>query len=438
MFRAYVLSLTAGLLAAVTASGPEAAEACTGDKFEARPAASAEGQEVRNARELRAALDNARGGEIFLLAPGGYGALAVKRAYESPVTLRSAVAAAPACFTELRLNQAGNIVLDGLIFDYRYAPGDKDFANRFSIEQSRNITVSGSVFDGGDNGGVGHGRGLRIRNSSDIRITDSVFRKWWKALSGGSSRNLILRGNEFYNIRSDGIALGAIDGLVVEANRLHNFRGIPGRDHRDMLQIMRSSNRRSTNIVIRDNVFDMGAGDYAQTIWMGGDGKNLGDPGLRHQNVVIENNLIYNAHTNGISVYGADNLSIRRNTVIRVRREKGGKITIPRINVSSGSTRVVIEQNAVAGITGYRQQTDWAVLNNAIIQDERALRPGYYPREFVVYATGASCGYHEYGVRPGGEVDRLNAGSTLAENYPSHRGDAPPAAAPGGARTGCE
>ena len=188
-----------------------------------------------------------------------------------------------------------------------------------------------------------------------------------------------------------------------------------------MVQIMRASNERSTNIVIRDNIFDIGAGDYAQTIWMGGDGKNLGDPMLRHQNVLIENNIIYNAHAHGISVQGIDNLSIRKNSVIRVRRAKSGRVTIPQIKVSPDSTYVVIEQNAVGKIAGYKNQRDWAILNNAIIQDTSPSSPGFYDREFTYYASGRTNGYNEYGVRPGSTIDRLNAGSTLAKKYPTDR-----------------
>ena len=80
---------------------------------------------------------------------------------------------------------------------------------------------------------------------------------------------------------------------------------------------------------------------------------------------------------------------------------------------------MVIEQNAVAGIRGYKNQADWVVLNNAIIQDKSPGQPGYYDREFIYYATGPANGYNEYGVRPGSSIDQLGAGSTLVRNYPT-------------------
>ncbi|WP_377194761.1 right-handed parallel beta-helix repeat-containing protein [Ruegeria meonggei] len=396
------------LLAAPACSGANTASETLNDQI------------IQNAKNLSEALRTAGGGEIIVLAGGNYGALNIKAAFKTPVSIRSADPSSPACFTELRLNGAGNLTLDGLMFDYSYKPGDKNRVNHFSIRNSHKITISNSVFDGDYKAGIGHGRGLLIRDSSKVTISNSVFRKWWKALTGVHSTYLTIRRNQFYDIRADGMIFSGMDDLVIELNRMHNFRASTSRDHRDMIQLIRSTNRGSSNIVIRDNIFDIGAGDYTQTIFMGKSGKNTNDPLLRHKNVLIENNVIYNAHLHGISIHAADNLSIRKNSIIRVRQANDGKVTIPRINVSA-STYVVIEQNVVGAINGYQNQKDWAVLNNAIVQDQSPSKPGYYDREFIYYATGAANGFHEYGVRPGSEIDRLNAGSTLVKNYPTRR-----------------
>ena len=397
-----------------------AAAACTGPKITTKVANTNDGQSIRSPSELSAAIKKAKGGETFVLEGGNYGSLKIKKSFRKPVTIRSATSGSPACFTELRLDRAGNVTLDGLVFDYAYSPGDKDSVNPFSITDSHRITIANSVFDGDHNSGVGHGRGLRFKGSSSVSILNNTFRKWWKAVTGGHGTDIVLKGNEIYDIRSDGMGFGGIEGLLVEGNRLHNFRGVPNRDHRDMIQIMRGSGLRSSDIVIRDNVFDIGRGDYTQTIFIGSSGKNMNDPQLRHQNVLIENNVIYNAHVHGISVDGIDNLSIRKNSIIRVRRAKDGGITIPRINIAS-SRHVVIEQNVVSGIKGFENQRDWVVLNNAIVQDQSPSAQGYYDREFIYYATGAENGFHEYGVRPGSQTERLNAGSSLVKSYPTRR-----------------
>lgn len=408
------------LLLMAPATPARAAPACAGMKAASGGSDAQSGQIIRNAQGLSEALSTASGGETLVLAGGNYGALNIKKAFKSPVSIRSADPGSPACFTGMRLNGAGNLGLDGLVFDYSYKPGDKNRTNAFSIGNGHNITITNSVFEGDYNAGIGHGLGLLITGSSKVTISNSTFRKWWKALTGFNTTYLTLRRNQFYDIRADGMALSGIDDLTIEFNRFHTFRGGNSRDHRDMIQLMRTTNRGSSNIVIRDNIFDIGAGDYTQTIFMGKSGKDTNDPLLRHKNVLIENNVIYNAHLHGISIHAADNLSIRKNSIIRVRQANDGKVTIPRINVSF-STYVVIEQNVVGEINGYQNQRDWAVLNNAIVQDQSPARPGYYDREFIYYATGAANGFHEYGVRPGSEVDRLNAGSTLVKNYPTRR-----------------
>jgi len=403
-------------------AGPlTAAPACSGVKITTRASNTAKGQPIRNAAELSAALKNAQGGDVFTLASGNYGALTIATAFRKPVTLRSADPKTPACFTGLQLKGAENITFDGVVFDYAYSQGDRNFIIRFNIRRSSNIVISNSVFDGDYKAGVGHGRGLFIKNSSSVKLSNNVFRKWWKGVVGADSTGLSFQGNMIYDIRSDGMGFSGIDVLNVENNHFHNFRGIPNRDHRDMLQIMRVTNRRSTNVTIRSNIFDMGAGDYTQTIFMGTSGKNMGDPMLRHQNILIENNIIYNAQAHGISVIGADNLTIRKNSILRIRRGESGEVSIPRIRISPGSTYVVIEQNAVDRIVGYKNQKSWVVLNNAPIQDISPGAPGYYDREFIYYTTGASHGHHEYGVRPGSMVDRLKAGSTLVQKYPTRK-----------------
>ncbi len=400
-----------------------AASACFGAKVPATTPDAQKGQTIRNKAELSAALKSARGGETFTLSSGNYGVLSIGKAFNSPVTIRSDTPQAPACFTGMRLKGANNITLDSLYLDYVFEKGDPHFTFPFSIIESGNIKITNSVFDGdvarGTNSvadGRGYGIGLRIKQSNEVLLSGSEFRIWWSAALVLKSSRITFEGNDIHTIRSDGIDTDAITGLVIKENYFHDFISAPGsKDHRDMIQIMRVTPRGSTDIVIRDNVFDMGSGDYTQTIWAGGDGKNLGNPTMRHRNILVENNIIYNGHIHGISIHGTDNISIRKNTLIEV---PGGHST-PAINISSDSTFVVIEQNAVSKIIGYKNQRNWVVLNNAMIQNKSPSQNGHYDRQFIYYAYGGKNGYNEFGVRPGSIIDRLNAGSTLVENYPS-------------------
>ena len=176
-------------------AGPlTAAPACSGAKIPAKAADTQERQSIQSQAELSTALQNARGGETFVLGPGHYGKLTLRSNYKSPVTIRSANPEKPACFTGLSLKGVNNVVLDRLYFDYIYKNGDQHFIYPFSISESRNIQIANSVFDGdiarGTNSeadGYSFGIGLRIGRSSDIRIAGSEFRKWWTAIISSQS-----------------------------------------------------------------------------------------------------------------------------------------------------------------------------------------------------------------------------------------------------------
>ncbi len=396
---------------------------CERQDFKPRLSSQAEGQAISDAGALATALQNARGGETYLLSPGNYGTLKLGRTFQSPVVIRSADPTNLACFTVAIFDGAENIHLDGIRFDYVFKRGDPHHLANFVVRNSRKIKFSNSVFSGDvasgtgtPEDGAGFGTGLLVFNADNVDITNSEFLTWWKAVIVINTDGINITDSDVHSIRSDGLVFDNVDNILVKDNHLHDFGGADGvGDHRDMIQIQRANNSGSANITIRDNVFDVGGGDFTQTIWAGGDGKNIGDRQVRHQNVLIENNMIYNGHVHGISIYGSDNISVRKNSLINV---PGGH-SVPAINISADSSSVVIEQNAVANILGYENQRDWVVLNNAMIQDQTPSQGGYYDSQFIYYARGAKNGYNEYGVRPGSLIDRLNAGSTLAKKYPT-------------------
>ncbi|NOE20727.1 hypothetical protein GS634_21565 [Ruegeria atlantica] len=422
MSRSRILAL-AGTILLFFSPALHAKTPCDRQQFKPRFTAQTQGQAISDAATLASALQNARGGEVYLLAPGNYGTLKLGKAYPSPVVIRSADPASLACFSVAVLDGAENVHLDGIRFDYTFKNADPYHLANFVVRNSRNITISNSVFSGDvargtgtPEDGAGFGTGLLVFHAANVDISNSEFLTWWKAIIAINTDGIKITDSDVHSIRSDGLVFDNVDDILVQNNYIHNFGGADGvGDHRDMIQIQRANNSGSANITIRDNIFDVGAGDFAQTIWAGGDGKNIGDPEVRHRNVLIENNMIYNGHVHGISIYGSDNISVRKNSLINV---PGGH-SVPVINISPDSTSVVIEQNAAANIMGYENQRDWVLLNNAMIQDQNPSQEGYYDQQFIYHALGRERGYNEFGVRPGSLMDRLNAGSTLAKNYPT-------------------
>ena len=91
-----------------------------------------------------------------------------------------------------------------------------------------------------------------------------------------------------------------IDGVLIENNYIHDFRGSPGSgDHCDMIQFWTAGTTSpSTNITIRANVLDIGNGTATQSIFMRNEMVDTGQAGteMYYKNVVIEDNTITNAH----------------------------------------------------------------------------------------------------------------------------------------------
>ncbi|MGR3762374.1 right-handed parallel beta-helix repeat-containing protein (plasmid) [Roseobacteraceae bacterium NS-SX3] len=381
---------------------------------------------VSSAAELDQALASATGGETILLAAGNYGGLTLRKQFSSEVTIKAADPAAMATLSSLNLNGASNVTFDGIKFDYVYQNGDYHHTRPFQVLNSSDIAIKNALFDGDlDPNGVGFGLGLNVNGSQNVTIADTEFTKWWKGAFLMNSDGVALTGNEVHTIRADGLVFDNTDNVLVEGNYMHDFGALAGaNDHRDMIQFQRATGSGSSNIVVRDNVFDMGAGDYTQTIFMGTSGKNASDPNVRNYNVTIENNLIYNGHYHGITLNGLDGVTIRNNSVLHVDdKNLTGGVEVPHINIDGSAKNVTIEQNVVAGINGYSGQSDWSVQDNAIVQATKPGAANHYDNVFTYHATAAADGYNQFGVKTGSIVDTLNAGSSLTANYPAPYSD---------------
>ncbi|WP_170578509.1 right-handed parallel beta-helix repeat-containing protein, partial [Ruegeria arenilitoris] len=379
---------------------------------------------VTSAAELNQALSQATGGETILLAAGDYGTLNTGASYASTVTIKSADANAPATISAMKLSGASNIAFEEINFDYTFGGEPKSY-KPFQIQNSSNITIDNSTFSGDWASGVsptddgyGWGMGLHVRGSSDITISNNEFSDWLKGMNIGTSSNVTISGNDMHSIRSDGMYLDGNQGVLIEGNYIHDFeRSLNSGDHGDFIQFSKLLGP-SSDIIIRNNVIDMGSGDYAQAIFMGSGKADPHDPSMFYTNVLIEDNMIYNGHTHGITVSGAKDLTVSNNTVVAVPGLLTGGVSVPKINVTTTSQNVTIEQNVVSAVTGYSGQSDWNVTSNVFIQNTDPNAPGYYDDVFTYHATGAKDGYNQFGVKPGGAIDTMNAGSDLALQFP--------------------
>ena len=105
-----------------------------------------------------------------------------------------------------------------------------------------------------------------------------------------------------------------------------------------------------------------------------------------YRNVNIEENVIINAHLHGITLGETEGVRIQNNTLVQnplaTRGDPTRHVTIPRINVSPAARDVVIRNNIVARIAGHKDQPDWQVSDNLLIQNTSLAAANHYTRVF--------------------------------------------------------
>lgn len=391
---------------------------------------------VSNAEELTSALSSAQGGDTIELAGGDYGQLdlitfktfGVKAIYDSPVTIASVDPNNPASFSGMDLREVQNLTFDSVVFDSNYTGGEVWHAP-FRISNSEGITIRNSLFQGDLASGTGDptadgfatGKGLTVGGSVGVVIENNEFTTWHRALTVGTSQDVTVSGNNVHSIRSDGMNFAHVQNVVIENNDLHDFvRSTVSADHSDMIQFWTNGGTvPSTDIIIRANTLDVGEGDGTQSIFMRNDMVDRGLAGeeMFYRNILIEENVILNNSSHGITIGETDGLIIRNNSVLDADATNSSSVATPKINVKPQSTNVLIEQNATAAITGYIDQPDWAVSNNALVQNTDVNAEGFYGGEFIESSmSGQAIGYIN---DQNGTIAQLNAGASRLHLDPS-------------------
>ena len=385
---------------------------------------------VSSSSELYTALAHAQGGDTILLEPGDYGKLVLNGksgfdiTFSGNVTLTSADPENAAALSGLTVDGVANLTFDGLIFDYTFSEGHPTWAKPFTIANSENVTIRNSVFDGDiveggseEDNGYATAYGLYVGGSTGTRIENNEFFEFNRAIVMGGNTDTVVSSNEIHSIRSDGMDFVAMTGIVIENNYIHDFnRSLTSGDHADMIQFWTNGSKTpSTNIVIRGNLLDIGEGDATQSIFMRNDivDRGFADEEMFYRNVLIENNTIYNAHSNGIVLGEAIGVVIRNNSVLH---DDGGhpdgadsSVEIPRISVAGRSTSVDVSHNVTSSISAAMNHSDWFVGSNILVQDQNENADGYYESVFLF----SSLGTNEITSLKGGVIDSLNAGSDL-------------------------
>jgi hypothetical protein len=380
---------------------------------------------VSNAAELLAAIDAAPDGATIRLLSGHYGSLELSN-FTRDITLL-ADRDAPAVLDGMRLANVTGMTFDGIVFDYAPDPNPVLSHSPFRITGAQDITIRNALFDGADatgtgtaGDGYGTGTGLQITQSSGIVVEGSEITGFMKGLKLNRSEDVVLRNNDFNDMRSDALSMGNVTNVLIENNHFHDMRAAEGvGDHNDTIQLMsHGADAPTTGLTVRGNIFDIGHGTAAQALFLNNRAViRDGDEAMFYRDFVIEDNLIINAYKNGLYVGQVDGLVLRNNTVLHAESltQTAGSdaSTSPVISVHSESRNVVIENNVAHSVNGYGDQPDWTVSGNIIVQNSSVAQDNHYSVHFVNPTGHIGGDLGKLLVRPDSIIAETGAGASI-------------------------
>ncbi|WP_374579282.1 right-handed parallel beta-helix repeat-containing protein [Phenylobacterium sp.] len=260
--------------------------------------------DAASAAELLAALKAARGGEALRLAPGTYSAVLIKGLrFSGPVRIEGE----RAILTGLDVRDSEGLAFTGLTF----AASAGGLPNPFIVMRSKGVRFSQIDVKGPDDAaplsGVG---GLTLRESAEVSVSGSVFHGLQHGLSILDCTGVLVAGNRFHHLQTDGVRGGGVSGLAVTANRFSDFFPAQG-DHPDAVQLWTTNTMASAQgIIIADNVIVRGEGAAVQGVFLRDQVKTL-----PYRDVSIARNLILGGLYNGLMIEGGDGVVIEGNVV---------------------------------------------------------------------------------------------------------------------------
>lgn len=372
--------------------------------------------------DFAAALASVPDGGVMSLPGGDWGTLTLRES--GPSVIRSTDPSNPAVFSRIFIKGVEGLRLENLSMKYDWNPEDPIRVRSFEIIESRDITLSGLHIAGdvaragpATDRGFPWGIGLSIQYSQDVTLENSEITTFHRGLAvRGSDRVAILK-NDIHGLRMDGMNFAAVKDVRIVGNHIHDFaRSMDSKDHSDMIQFWTNkTDRPNTGIVIRDNVLNSGQGGFTQSIFMRNEEVDRGraGPEMFYRNVLIEGNVIVNAHRHGITLGESSDVTIRGNTLVHNTQSAGDDsirdLWLPRISVADSSQDVVIEGNIAAYIPDSR--SGWRVTNNLEVQPYARMQSGFYDQVFMGAPQDDPADLASYTPRPGGPADRPGLGA---------------------------
>ena len=301
----------------------------------ARPQASDYADDVRvvyDDQELSDALRDltAGSGGIIELSSDHVFSLSAKdyqnQFIDAPVLIRSADPDNPATISAISLTDRENISIQDVEF-YGTRESLGEHTKLINVERSENIAFYDSTIHSDATGAAGLSEvegadmtvgsdAVLIRESDGIIFAGNMIFDANQGLAFSNTSNVTVVGNDITAIQGDGIRIGGVQDMLVQANWIHDMYGsTQSFNHSDMIQFWGTGIQMNTErVTIADNVLDVGNGPSYQMIF--GHNEEYETNGWLFDEIVVENNVIVGGTYHQISINDTQNSTVQYNTVI--------------------------------------------------------------------------------------------------------------------------
>ncbi|CUH49079.1 right-handed parallel beta-helix repeat-containing protein [Ruegeria atlantica] len=346
------------------------------------------GEAADLAATLQADLIQATAGDRINLASGDYGAVQLRGlSFDRTVTL---VAQGDVRFDSLVVLETRNLRLEGIRVE---AAGGRA---AIRIMRSHNIAISHADIGGPSNRMAPMNAvkfGIEIRDySSNITIENSYVHDVLNGIAHFGTAGFTLSGNRIDHIGADAFKFAGVDRGMIQ-NNFGPTHFYPAEDtHADFMQFQGPPSKNLEirgNLLLLQNRFDM------QGIFFGGKGT--------HDNLAIEQNIIFTRMANGIRVSNGQNISVRHNTLINAF---AAERPVTRISVPSGS---VVQKNIESRKKGKLEG------GNIAMQHLDPARKLHYSELFAGISEGQSIQIKDVHPISGGLAETYGAFARLME-----------------------
>ncbi|MEY2883786.1 MAG: hypothetical protein RL490_1510 [Pseudomonadota bacterium] len=272
---------------------------------------------VSSGTALISALRSARPGDTILLASGNYGNVSLSGMnFAGQVIVRSANPDADAVFTTLRLTNVNNLVIDDIDIRRPLSTGTGLNTGALTVNKSSNVSIVNSDIQGSLNGNAwDDGHGIVVTDSSRVSILNSNFRQLDAATIFSRSNDVIFAGNSITETR-EGVNISQTRSGLFDRNHVTDMQPhYAAGDHPDAFQVHSggSNNTASSDLKFTNNIMIQGSAGPVGGIFIRSEAVASG---VRHSNIVIENNYYEGAYRHAFSVSNSDTVRVENNTVL--------------------------------------------------------------------------------------------------------------------------